>query len=355
MTHSGGGVPAAASSVAPKAVRTLATSAPVRFVHGGRAEARVALAAPDFEQALRSDEALRAAFSKDGELSWIVQTFLRLREAGVGGIELAEQPARHAINILSAFGPATPRAEPDCFCVAVQADFPRLLWAQLHIQQNREAGAPGDPFAWFWPQPGLIARDPARRGVERVAFLGKTHGNLAWDEARWRTALAPLGMTFVAPGPAEWHDFSEVDVAIGIRDFGGRRWNNKPANKMINAWRSGVPFIGGADSAFAQTGVAGVDHLLATGPGAVIEALVRLRDDPEHYAKLVEAGRRKAESFTTAALVDQWIALFEGPVEARYRRWLARPAYERARVAVLAPADSAWRRAKAIARRLIAR
>lgn len=348
MTQSGEAAPATA-------LRMLAASAPVRFVHGGGAEARAAVAASGFEQLLRTDADLRAAFARDGELSWIVQTFLRLREAGIGGIEIAESPSPHAINILSAFGPVPPPSVPDCFCAAIQADFPRLWWAQMNIQQNRAAGLPGDPFVTFWPQPGLIARDPERGGVKRAAFLGKVGGNLAWGEDRWRAALAPLGIEFIAPGPAEWHDFSRIDAAIGIRDFERRRWNNKPANKLINAWRAGVPFIGGADSAFVQTGEAGVDHLRAAGPGVVVEALVRLRDDPEQYARLVAAGRRQAARFTTQTLVEEWTALLEGPVEARYRRWLARPGYERARGAVLARADSVWRKVKAAARRVFPR
>ncbi|UOR16632.1 hypothetical protein [Qipengyuania aquimaris] len=335
--------------------RPLVSPAPVRFVHNDRFGAAEAIASDDFDALLRDRPDILASFSENGDLCWTVQTWCRLRDAGFGGIEIATEPAEGRINLAKA--KTLTRAGPrlGMFQVSIQADYPRVLWAQFHIQQNADLLCDDSAFQYLWPQAGIIPRDPSRDRVERVAFLGNVSGNLAASADEWTRLFAKRGLEFVARDPDRWHDFSDIDIAIGIRSFGHARQSRKPANKMINAWIGRVPFIGGSDSAFAQAGTAGIDHLLATTRDEVLAQVDRLANESDLYSSIVEAGSQKALEFTPERLVEQWTALLEGPVAARYRQWAAHPVRENNRLRALGVAQSGVELAKSVGRKVLRR
>lgn len=335
--------------------RRLQTPAPIRFVHNDRFGAREAIAAEDFDALLANRPDILRSFSENGDLCWTVQTWCRLRGAGYRDVEIATSPASGRINIAKAKTLSRSGVRPDLFQVSIQADYPRVLWAQFHIQQNADLLCDDAAFQYLWPQAGIIPRAPGRRGVRRIAFLGNVQGNLAGSEDEWTRSLEERGLEFVARPPDRWGDFSDIDVAIGLRSFGSARHSRKPANKMINAWIGQVPFIGGADSAFAQAGTAGIDHLLATNLEEAMLQIDRLRSDPDLYRALVDAGIRKAEEFTVEKLTGQWVALLEGPVSARFRQWAAHPGREQARARAFGVAQTGYDFAKAIARSALRR
>lgn len=335
--------------------RPLVSPEPVRFVHNDRFGAAEAIASDDFDALLRERPDILASFAENGDLCWTVQTWCSLRDAGFGGIEIASTPAEGRINIAKAKTLTRAGPRPHIFQVSIQADYPRVLWAQFHIQQNADLLCDDAAFQYLWPQAGIVPRDPARDKVERIAFLGNVSGNLAASEEEWTQLFADRGLGFVARAPDRWHDFSDIDVALGIRSFGHARHSRKPANKMINAWIGRVPFIGGSDSAFAQAGTAGIDHLLATTRDEVLTQVERLRSDSALYSSMVEAGRQKAEEFSTEKLVEQWVALLEGPVSARYRQWAAHPVREANRVRALGAAQSGVEFAKSVGRMVLRR
>ena len=333
----------------------LATPVPVRFVHNDRFGAREAIASADFDTLLAGRPDILRSFAENGDLCWTVQTWCRLRDSGIGGIEIATAPAPGRINLsksktLSRRGP-----DPALFDVSIQADYPRVLWAHFHIQQNADLVCEDGALQYLWPQAGIVPRDLARDTVKTVGFLGKLDGNLAGTEESWRAAMAAQGLQFVVRPPEFWHDYSDIDIAIALRSFGNARHSRKPANKMVNAWIAGVPFVGGSDSAFAQAGTAGMDHLLAHTLQEAASQVDRLRSDPALYDSLVEAGRRRATGFSTERLAAQWIALLEGPVAARYRQWNAHPVREWRRTRALGFAQGAIDAGKSVARKLIGR
>lgn len=335
--------------------RKLASSVPVRFVHNDRFGATQAIASDDFDTLLSQRPDILRSFAENGDLCWTVQTWCRLRDAGIGGIEIATEPAEGRINIAKSKTLSRTGSETGLFQVSIQADYPRVLWAQFHIQQNADLLCDDGALQYLWPQAGIIPRDPERVGVKRIGFLGSVDGNLASSEDEWRTLFAQRGLEFIARPPERWHDFSDIDVAIGLRSFGNARHSHKPANKMINAWIGGVPFVGGADSAFAQVGTAGIDHLLATNREELLTQVERLRSDAFLYQSIVSAGRQKAEAFSTEKLVEQWVALLEGPVSARYKQWAAHPVRERNRTLAFGAAQSAMDAAKRVGRKLLGR
>lgn len=355
MAQAGAEMKAAGGVTVSDGPHRLALPVPLRFVHMERKGWAEAVAAPDFDALMRASPTALEAFSLNGDLLWTAQTWCRLREAGYGGIELAARPAPGRINIAKSKVWSRLGRPRGCFAVSIQADYPRVRWAQCHIQQNRDLTAHGDLYQTLWPQAAIIPRDPARRQVRRVGFLGKADGNLALDEREWTAVLAARGFEFVARPPSRWHDFSDLDIALGIRDFTTRRHPHKPANKLLNAWIAGVPFVGGSDSAFADVGRPGRDYLRALTLDEALSAIERLRAEPRLYDALVTAGRTRAFAFSTAAIVDEWVANLEGPVAERYRAFAAAPRQEALRAALGGAAQHGIDTAKAAARMLLRR
>lgn len=335
--------------------RRLDTPVPVRFVHNDMAGAAKAIESEDFEALLASRPEILRRFAENVDLCWTVQTWCRLRDFGIGGIEIATRPAQGRINLANSRTLTRRGADPQLFQASIQADYPRVLWAQFHVQQNADLLCDDAALQYLWPQPGIIPRDTAREGVKRIGFFGKLDGNLAGAAEQWSKAMAARGLEFVAREPERWNDFSDIDIAIGLRSFGNTRHSRKAANKLINSWIAGVPFVGGSDSAFAQAGTAGMDHLLAHNLEEAASQVDRLRSDPGLYRELVEAGRRKARAFGTDRLAAQWVALLEGPVSARYRQWDAHRPREKRRVRALGVAQKLVETGKSAARTMLGR
>ena len=337
-------------TVTSQGERQLETPVPVRFVHNDRFGAAEAIASDNLDALLAQRPEILRAFAENGDLCWTVQTWCRLRDMGVGGIEIATEPAQGRINLAKSKTLSRSGADPQLFQVSIQADYPRILWAQFHIQQNADLVCEDGALQYLWSQAGILARDSGREGVQRVGFLGKLDGNLAASADEWSALMEARGLEFVAREPERWHDFSDIDIAIGLRSFGQSRHSRKPANKLINAWLAGVPFIGGSDSAFAQIGTAGIDHLLAHSAEEAVSQVDRLCSNPQLYRELVEAGKRKADRFSNPRIASSWVGLLEGPIAARYRQWAAQLPREKRRVRLLGAAQGVVDAAKGAAR-----
>ena len=335
--------------------RELATPVPVRFVHNDRFGAAEAIASEDFSKLLAERPDIQSSFAENGDLCWTVQTWCRLRDLGVSGIEIATEPAEGRINLAKAKTLSRRGSDASLFQVSIQADYPRVLWAQFHVQQNADQLCEDSALQYLWPQAGIVPRDENRGGVKRVGFLGKLDGNLASSAEEWTRLLAERGLEFAARDPDRWHDFSDIDIAIGLRSFGTSRHSRKPANKLVNAWIAGVPFVGGNDSAFNQVGMAGFDHLVAHSSEEALSQIDRLRSDPALYDAMVEAGRQKARLFSIERLAAQWVAMIEGPIAARYREWEAHKPRERRRTMMLGSAQGAIDIAKSAGRMVLGR
>lgn len=327
--------------------RLLATGSPVHFmVYAGRDLDR-ALAAPSIHDHLAAHDHDRALFSSKGDLAMLALTYFELREAGYRNVSLSGHTRPGCINVLHTNHLWDDGIEPDRFKVSLVGDFPRRRWAHVQVVQNGDQ--PGH-FMPLWPQPCLRPREGGER-FARVGYLGEIdNGNTVWDAARWQAELAPLGLDFTIPPASRWNDMRDLDAVVAIRSFDDRSHGHKPPSKLVNAWLAGVPFIGGADSAYRQIGTPGEDYLLATSPEAVRDALARLRAEPDLRRRLVENGKLRARAYDRDAVLKRWIELLEGPVERRYREWAAHRGRETLRSLVLGNADRVWTRGKAAAR-----
>jgi hypothetical protein len=153
-----------------------------------------------------------------------------------------------------------------------------------------------------------------------IAFQGFPH-QCAPIEKEFTVELEKRGLTFNMLGPGNWSDLSQIDVLVGIRSFGRRRYNHKPPTKLYNAWHAGIPFVGGFDSAYIQVGEVGVNFLRVSTPREFLQAVDKLTGDRLFYDQMVHAGRKEAKLYTRERIALNWIEFLEEIVIPRYRVW----------------------------------
>ena len=285
---------------------------------------------------LHINEENAAAIFTRGDLNWCLQTYHILAKRNNLPVQCSNRLEKNCINIIHSDQILALRGNPGEFVVCVRADYPRRMWTHYHLVQNKNQLTANTSYIPHWVQPGLIKRDPNRQGVERVAYAGEPYnGNLAGTSDTWKTLFEPHGIEFSTLSYGAWHDLSKVDVLVGIRSFDDQPHNNKPPTKLFSAWHANIPFIGGHDSAFKQVGKPGEDYLLAGTPQEVLEAVLKLRNDPNLYHKLVQNGARKAAEYTEQSIAETWENVLTHKVLPRYQQWKDRPLYERVRYTTL--------------------
>jgi len=257
--------------------------------------------------------------------SWIYQTWLELRDQC--DVRLTSSLPKNGIIItLSNFLGTGFRASEGQFIATVAADFLPHPGAQFQIIQNAAHASrlPNSMFMPHWPQPGLIPRDSQRGNLlERISFFGNPI-NLA-EELRNPVFLkkleTELGAQLDLHWVDRWHDYSNVDAVLAIRDFSKARQLHKPATKLYNAWLAGVPLIAGADSAFAAEGDRGMDYLVANSADDCLSLLKQLRDTPSLRDSIVESGQKKAASRSRDAVRRMWVKLCSSTLPELADQW----------------------------------
>jgi hypothetical protein len=265
-------------------------------------------------------------YVRGGVYAWTVQTFQRLRDSGLNCDMTAQLPTE---GVLVAHRKSIPRdfvPPVGVLFVCLRADATFHPFAHLHVVINQTALHPWYPSVYMphWPQPGLIPRDPARGDRwENAAFFGDAAciaGEMQSDE--WAAVLRELQLTWLFMPPEKWHDFSEVDVVVAIRDFVGKhRYANKPPTKLFNAWHAGVPAVLGRESAYEQQRQGPLDYLEARTFADLVAALRRLRDEPELRQAMVANGRERAHESNPAVITARWREFFENTVPPAYEKW----------------------------------
>lgn len=257
--------------------------------------------------------------------AWIYRTWLELCRFTCRTELVHEMPGAGCVVALSGTIPLDYQPPEGLFLVAVVADGSPHPAAHLQILQNpaHALRLRRSVFMPHWPQPGLVGRDAGRGGrFERAAFFG-AGANLA-PELRapaWEKLLAKeTGLEFELRGPEKWHDYSDVDAVIAIRSFRKGRQLRKPATKLYNAWLAGVPFIGGADSAYAHEGREDRNYLVAATPDQLLAHLRKLKCDDGLRAALVAEGKKRSMHYTDEAIAARWRKLVEETLPAAARR-----------------------------------
>jgi hypothetical protein len=289
-----------------------------------------------------------------GDLSWCLQTYLILSKRKKFDLLLSNTLLENRINIIHSDQLLLLKGNNSHFIVCVRADYPKRRWAHYHLVQNKNQLSANSSFIPHWPQPGLIRRNPNRKEVLNVAYVGQIiNGNLAGTVAEWKKLFKPYALNFILAEDGAWHDLSSTDILVGIRSFDKKQHNTKPPTKLFNAWHACIPFVGGYDSAFMQVGTPGDDYLLAGTPEETISAVLRLKNEPELYKKIVKNGLTKASLYNEKTIAETWENILNGPVLKRFHKWQSKKKFEKDRFQILLKAGIFEHQVKQIIKKII--
>jgi hypothetical protein len=269
-----------------------------------------------------------------GVYVWVLQTFLRLRAAGAPVRLSQTSPSSgvvvtHTDYVERLLAEASSAA--DLTIVSARADRPQQFYADLEIVQNRSSVDDGTQiFIPSWLQPGLVPRLSERAArIENVAYVGarkQLHTDLA--DAAWMEALRRRGLvwdvrTITFAGNDQlysdhrWNDYSTSDLVVALRPAATWKMRTKPAAKLTNAWAAGVPAIVSPEPAYRELRRSPLDFLEARNGTEALEAIDRLRSDPELYVAMVQNGLERAREFHSASLTARWVDALWYTVPAR--------------------------------------
>jgi hypothetical protein len=253
---------------------------------------------------------------------WIVSTFIRLRDRG-RPVTIGDCLDPDAINV-AAERDAVQGSGP-AFIVATQGDRGRLVWADHTLAQSPVmADAPRTSLIDMWPQPGLVGRDPERgSAITRLAYFGYPD-NLAaaFRSDAFRRELGKLGVEFILKEqPDTWHDYSDVDLCLAVRDLPWHWVKTKPSTKLVHAWLTGAAGLLGPEPSYQYWGTDGQDYFEVRTPADVLAVVKRLKDDPQLYQQVQQRGFDKGRGHDEQAVCQQWERLLWGPIAEQFEQW----------------------------------
>jgi hypothetical protein len=282
-----------------------------------------------------------------GERVWILQTFLRLKQAGYP-VQLSDRLPHDGIVVISGQRRKDLRLSlaqrQRLLIVATVQDLSFPAIADVHLVQDpRQTGPIYALLAQSWPQPGLQPRNPQRGAhIESLAFKGATE-NLHPDfrTARWVSRLAELGVNWIEdavpsseiacdPSALHWNDYREIDLALGVRPPDVIRRKGKPPSKLTVSWLAGCPALLGPEPAFQALRRSGLDYVEIENPADALRAIAALKNDPARYLAMIENGRLRSTAFSVAHVTQDWADILfrklpELQSNAEFVRWRRMP------------------------------
>ncbi|EDX73450.1 hypothetical protein MC7420_3624 [Coleofasciculus chthonoplastes PCC 7420] len=269
---------------------------------------------------------------------WILQTYLHLKADGFPCQLIDTMPTEGIVLSHRYSLPDNLQPQPRLLIVCIQADNKPHPYAQLHLVQNPTQETSRQwltlrecYYIPHWTHPGLIPRDPSRGNkFENIAFFGYDE-NLAPElkQTLWYEQLNNLGLNwYVVSRQNHFNDYSYVDAILAVRSFqSSDQYNWKPATKLHNAWRAGVPAILGCESAFRSERKSELDYIEVASLSDVISALKRLRDDLEFRQAMVDNGKVRAEDTEPDKMVNQWKSFLINKAIPAHERWCSTPVW----------------------------
>lgn len=270
---------------------------------------------------------------------WVLQTYLRLRNAGYP-VAISRTVPRSGILVYHGEHSSALRrqglAALSPTLVAIRGDRRSALLADYQIHQNGRRRGSHQLMMPHWPQPGLVERDPGRgTRVRRVAFKGFAENlHPEFRGAVWADELGAMGLEWVVQARrfgyrhedlfASWADFSDIDLIVAVRPSDHHLWKSKPASKLINSWMAGVPAILGPEYAYRELRRSELDFIEASSAMEVRAAIRRLIDRPDLYDAMVRNGLERAREFEPEMTDRQWAELLYKTLPSRIAGWRAR-------------------------------
>jgi hypothetical protein len=262
---------------------------------------------------------------------WVLQTYLRLARAGFP-VRVSARPPKRGIVVFHArhanvIRPTLAR-NSEITLVAIRGDYRESLLADYEVVQNgRWADGKRRIFVPYWPQPGLIPRDPSRaQCVRNVSYKGFDNNlHPYFDTQDWKDWIRFEGFVWIrdslSHAPSErdgvtvdWHDYSKTDVVLAFRPDPRRSqerrgFTSKPASKLCNAWHARTVAILGPEYAYRELRRTSQDFIEIDRPIDAKRALLELRRSPDLYSSMVENGEGRANEFGHERILNDWVEL----------------------------------------------
>ena len=280
-----------------------------------------------------------------GIYAWTIQTYLRLREAGVPCVLVDQLPSQGIVFLhrnVFRYHRRGIKVLPKRLLVCFQGD----LWphpdAQVHVVQNRtQENHPIQAyFMSHWPQPGLQPREATRGDrFETIAFFGHA-ANLAteFSGSEWVETLQQLGLTWRPvintnrwnehqTLDTRWNDYRQVDAVVAVRSFDQtaliqtKAYCHKPPTKLYNAWLAGVPAILGSESGYRAERQTHLDYLEVTSCNEVLQGLIKLKENTALRQAMVNNGWSRSRVITPEHLTQQWLSFIQNTLSPIYEQW----------------------------------
>ena len=259
------------------------------------------------------------------EWVWIVQTFLQLKQAGLA-VELVEQPVPNAVCIAHFVTTKNKVWGPESFVVGIRSDTSPMRMREFEVVQSpallKKENA---SLMCHWPQRHVCPRDPARENkIETVSYFGGPGGlSPAFYSSSFKGALESRGLSLnLCFDTNLWGNYRDTDLVIAVRNHHHSALiETKPASKLLNAWQAGCVALLGKEPAYRFVGEEGKNYFEVETPEAAIAIIDRLKNSPEIYQRMREAGAAKFLEYNAEAVTQQWIELLEGPVTAAFLQW----------------------------------
>ncbi len=260
-----------------------------------------------------------------GIFIWTAQTYLYLKADGFP-CELVKAIPHEGIVIAHRDSfPYELRPTEKVLMICIKPDRNPHPYAQLQIVQNRKDNSISKKSYYMphWIQPGLIPRNPERGDCfENIGYFGVSH-NLAPElkATSWSKQLEELGLSWEIMPQNRWHDYSNIDAVVAVRNFQKQDYTDKPATKLCNAWHAGVPAILGQESAFQSERKNEFDYFEVSSVDDAITVLKCLKEDPQLCQKVRENGKYRSQETTPQNTVKQWRNFLEYIAVPEYKLW----------------------------------
>lgn len=269
---------------------------------------------------------------QSGGCFWTLQTYLYLKDYGFPCQLVTAMPDEGIVLSHRDFLDNSIQPSPKLLIVCLRADVDRHPYAQLHVVQNPYQAIPKrfmelwqSYFIPHWAQSSLIPRNPQRGDtLENVTFIGNEVNLVSEFRGEfWYEQLDALGLKFQKKLTHDsWHDYSDIDVILAIREFGRKNhFRGKPGSKLYNAWHAGIPAILGYESAFQAERKSDLDYLEATSLTEVVSSLKQLRDDKKLRHAMVENGWMRAKETQPDEMIKKWQCFLTNTAAPAYKNW----------------------------------
>jgi len=274
----------------------------------------------------------------------VYSTLIALRERRSDIQAVSKWPER---GIVIAHSRNLPKVRPthwaNLYIICWQIDYMRCDYAQMHIVPNKfmltDSGLsiydrlllPGPSYVQHFPtEINLIPRD-VRRGnaFAHIVYAGERKNLMKeFQTQEWQTHIShKLGLKLcIIDCPQEMGDYSQVDCVLAVRPP-DQQVKQKPPSKLWNAWRAGVPAILGPEPGFRDYRKSELDYIEVETVGQALEALRKLRDNPEMRQAMVENGRKRAHECSLSTIIGEWNKFIEGPVLSHAAHWFEGPQF----------------------------